>query len=521
MSTDRATGHRWTGWLGITALGCLAAAVRLVGLGWGVPNVLHRFSYHPDEWQVVETALRMVRDGDINPHFFNYPSLQVNLAAALFRVLGVSEAGDVAGRYLCARSLTAAMGVGTVLLMPGLGAALGSRRAGLLAAALLAVLPLHAIHSHFATVDVPLAFWSVLAVLLATRLAAGPSTRRDALAVAAGLAAGLAAGTKYNGAAVIVPVIAGILIGGGRASWPTAVVAALAGVGAFLVSSPYLLLDPAAWPAVRFELFEHPRQTGIFGGVGPGWWFHLGHNLPTATGYGFALVAAVGLVLLARERNRAVWPLLLWAALCGLAMLRTRELFIRYWLPLLPVLCLAATWAIRAAARRPVLAVALLLLAAAEPGLRSRAYVAMMARPDARDQAARWCFANLPAGDTVGIDGGPWFWSVPLQPNNGGARTRSAATRGRYRLIPEPEQWLPTAANWIVVNRAAFPGWAAKTSCPPGYEPVARFDNRAHVLPGWTESGADDRLHDWNYVLPSIQVYRRRQSPRMPTERRG
>ena len=65
------------------------------------------------------------------------------------------------------------MGVGTVWAVYAIGVRLWGRRAGLLAALTLAVMPLHAQHSHFLTVDVPATFWGMLSLLWAVRLANG------------------------------------------------------------------------------------------------------------------------------------------------------------------------------------------------------------------------------------------------------------------------------------------------------------------------------------------------------------
>ena len=48
----------------------IAAFLRLWGIGFGLPD-----DFHPDEPTVIETAFRMASFGDLNPHFFTWPSL--------------------------------------------------------------------------------------------------------------------------------------------------------------------------------------------------------------------------------------------------------------------------------------------------------------------------------------------------------------------------------------------------------------------------------------------------------------
>src|SRR5687768_13431173 len=67
----------------IALLGLLFAAalgLRAWALNWGLP-----YAEHPDEPALLEIAVRMVRDGDPNPHSFIYPSLFFYLLAAVIR----------------------------------------------------------------------------------------------------------------------------------------------------------------------------------------------------------------------------------------------------------------------------------------------------------------------------------------------------------------------------------------------------------------------------------------------------
>ncbi|MBI5835046.1 MAG: glycosyltransferase family 39 protein [Armatimonadetes bacterium] len=501
------TRHERLALVGIVAL---ALALRLGGLAWGVPNGIHLKSYHPDEWSTVDTALRMVVSGEHNPRFFNYPSLTIYLVYGFLKLVSLilAPSGDSLGLwYVLARLVTVALGTAGVALVFGLGRRLVSPRFGLAAAGCLAVLPLAVVNSHFATVDVPLTTWCALALWAAVELA-GPGASRRWLWIGA-VACGLAAGTKYNGVLVLLPLLLGLWLGRRPAVEAVAAVGLAALV--FVATSPFVFIDPQAWAQIRFELIEHPRASNLFVGVGPGWWFHLRDNLPTAAGTLLALAATVGLARLARRRE--AWPLLLWAALCLLAMGRTKELFIRYWLPLLPVLALAAAEAVRAAPQRWRAAVLLALLLG--PGLRSRALVAMMAGDDARDRAAAWCAANIPGGESVGEIERTWFWSVPLRPNNSGHPVPGPADGSRWDLRSDPDAWPADPPRWLAVNEtkrleryhAEPQRWAALTR---DYERVVSFANRATILPGWRETGLGRRQHDWLYLLPSIDIYRRR-----------
>jgi 4-amino-4-deoxy-L-arabinose transferase-like glycosyltransferase len=503
--------------LALVLILALGLVLRVVGLDWGLPSPRHLASYHPDEWQITNNALLVAfGGGGLNPRFFHYPTAPIYLAALIFKLLGLvltPSAANLGAYCLVARLITVACGVATLPVVVALGARLGSTRVGLLAALLLAVMPLPVVHGHYATVDVPLTFWCALALLAAVTLTDAslePRAVRRWL-LTAGLAAGLAMGTKYNGVLVLGPVWLGLAVArrGARAAVG---VTALA-LAVFALSSPYVFLDPAAWPQIRFELLEHPRQTNLFRGVGPGWWFHLRWNLPTGCGGLVALAAVVGL---AGWRGRATGPLWLWLGLVALSLTRSAELFIRYWLPLTPVLALAAADSVRRLPRRTVWRFLVAALLVAGPALRARAYTAMLAREDARDAALAWCQANIPAGARVGEIEPTWFWSVPLRANNRGRPTGTSADESRWRLCSDPEAWPAEPPDWLVINdakrreryhdAAGAARWAELTR---GYERVFVCANQAVVLPGRVETGRGSRLHDWLYPLPAIEVWRR------------
>jgi 4-amino-4-deoxy-L-arabinose transferase-like glycosyltransferase len=97
-----------------------------------------------------------------------------------------------------------------------IGREISGHRMALFAAFLMAFLPGHAQHSHFATVDVPATFFVALALYFAVRALREVnqdfSWHRKQLLIAAGVA-GLAAATKYNGGLVLIaPLVSWFLL---------------------------------------------------------------------------------------------------------------------------------------------------------------------------------------------------------------------------------------------------------------------------------------------------------------------
>jgi 4-amino-4-deoxy-L-arabinose transferase-like glycosyltransferase len=224
----------------------VAAVLRFWHLGHGVP-----YAVGEDDPGILSHVLAMMRTGDFNPHAFGTPSLYVylQLLVASARFLAGAWAGawtdlsQVApvDFQLWARALTALFGVATVLLVYQIGARWGARHA-LLAAGLLAVMPNHVRDSHHVVTDVPMAFFTTLAFLLALR--AYEKGTVGAFAWAGG-ATGLAAATSYYGGLIVIaPLLAAWLPPFGNRRRALCALTAVGGsMLAFLLAAPYTVLD--------------------------------------------------------------------------------------------------------------------------------------------------------------------------------------------------------------------------------------------------------------------------------------
>ncbi|MCX6551165.1 MAG: glycosyltransferase family 39 protein, partial [Acidobacteria bacterium] len=365
--------------LPLAAILALAAAVRLWGVDFGLPHTLAR----PDE-DVVFGVARDIFKGDLNPHFFSYPSFFLYVVAALYsayfwlgRAFGwfASEAAflhqsvvHVGPFVLMARLVSVAAGTATVWVLFRTARRLFDQTTALVAALFLAFAVLHVRDSHFGVTDVTAALFLLVSFLFVVRLA-DTENLRDL--VMAGLTAGLAASTKYNAALIVLPAF-WVLVGPGSrrpATWTrrglgVATYGGTALVG-FLLASPYVALDwPAFREALQFEALHLRLGHGV--DLGQGWSAHLF----TSLGSGFGMVPlAIGvaglLVLLRRDWRRgilvAVFPIAYYLALGS-----SRSVFVRYMIPVVPFLCLGAAVAVVACAgwaadrlRRPAWSVAM------------------------------------------------------------------------------------------------------------------------------------------------------------------
>ncbi|GAC1448726.1 MAG: hypothetical protein NVSMB9_32160 [Isosphaeraceae bacterium] len=234
----------------------LALVVRLIGLGWGLPGIDAR----PDERITIRHALAY-GGGDLNPHWFGYPSLYGYLTAACFGLLNlwwktigvVKNPGDFLLRYvendtpfvLIPRLISALSGAATVVVIHRLGRRAVSERVGLSAAFILAVLFLPVRDSHFGTTDTLMTFLGTLSLLFAWKVFE-EGRRRDYLV--SGFLLGLAVTTKYTAAPMALSLIAAHFLGpvphGQRRHLRWLFWGALAAAGGFILGTPYSVLAP-------------------------------------------------------------------------------------------------------------------------------------------------------------------------------------------------------------------------------------------------------------------------------------
>jgi 4-amino-4-deoxy-L-arabinose transferase-like glycosyltransferase len=397
----------------------VAALLRFVGIGAGIP-----FNIGVDEPEIMSRVLQMMRTGDFNPHFFDYPGLYfyVQLGVAVVRFMVGATLGnwtsldqvETANFYLTGRAVTALLGTLTVLLVYRIGMRWGARHAAL-AAGLMAVMPLHVRESHFVLTDVPATFLITLTLLLT--LSAHERERAASFAWA-GAAAGLAAATKYpGGLVIIVPLIAVWMTLGTK---PSRLVASLAVVGAamaaFLVAAPYTILDLPGF----LNGFAHlagayaPKRLGE-----PAWLTYYKHlsrsmGLPAflllLTGLGLGAVRAV------RGPGRVRWTVTIAFPLVYFYFLSGQTLvFGRYLLPMIPFVCvLAAVGAVSGVSllrrfdipRTPRTAIIAAITAAAllPPAWQSLNFVRTTQRVSTVQQAYSWIVSDIPRGATIVIE---------------------------------------------------------------------------------------------------------------------
>jgi hypothetical protein len=381
------------------------------------------------------------------------------------------------------------------------GAKLAGRRVGLLAAALMAVAFLPVFYSHLALNDVPtlapiaLSLWGTAGVVRDGRVR---------WYVLAGVGLGLACATKYTGGIVLLPLLAAagirLVTGEGRRAVALGglVLAGVLALGAFVVANPFALLDFAAFrDGLSHQASAAEDELGKLGLTQRSGQLYYVWTFTWGLGW-VPLVAGVLGALGALVWDRRLAVVLVPAPILYVLFMGTQERYFGRWLmPVFPILCILAAWAIVRGAdalsrRTPVLRPALYALGAVlllgqgvvfsiHDGL-------VLSRPDTRNLARAWMAANVPPETKIVVEPVvPDAWASDIgRPNPGtsnGARwikfpTSRSNVANDGSIVPGEGR----IVNIEDFERTLFPGL------------VDRYEKEGwcYVVSGSTQSGRAD-----------------------------
>jgi len=424
---DRRAAIAW-----VSVAVALAGAFRFYGLGWGAPY----FHFHIDEHIVftyADALSRSTREAANSAKFFMYSPFPMYLLntitaayAAVSHPLNLKNPQDEITYMLLGRAISATLGTATVWLVYAVARRIAGRRAGVLAAFLLAAAVIHLRESHFFSLDVSMTFFTVLGLYFAVRLADcgdGGSEAGSALALGLGMASkysaaflapliGLAELLSPRGPAALVPV--------DTRAWLRAIVRTALTVAAGLAI--FLALD---WLVIRyFDKFRDDIKVWVIdplsGATKPEWiaqfadvnaipywftnllWWGLGPALEIA-----GLAGIVWLLAVRRQRAAIVagaFPLLYWLSAGKTA---TVAPFIRYAVPLAAPFAIAAGVLCSDLIARPhrrALGIVVTTVVVGSTLLWAAAYMNVFRQPDSRLLASAWLVQNVPPGSKILIE---------------------------------------------------------------------------------------------------------------------
>jgi hypothetical protein len=461
--------------------GIVASAVflRFWRLGWALDERL----FFPDEIVWYVRVSQFVPLGwasfDLNFSHF-YPTLYgyfAGLATAAASAMGLIRPlpDGMFDAIFVARVVAAAVGLTNVAIVGLLGWRCFSVSVGILAAGLMAVLPLDVVELHYASVDGLLTTWFGLTLLVGHELAVRGGIGR---ALLGGACVGLAFATKYTGLGALGAFVAPLLIRARRGSgWETVAAlgaAVVAGVAlGIVVGCPPCVMRPAdLLAALRWHYHTSAtadllsaRLVPSLGWVGKPYVYELVAVLPFGLGWPLWLLALAGVAVAARRRTVADWIVLGGIGTYFAAIGASSAIYPRYLLPLAPgLLVLAARAGVELAGVSPVrwaalAAVWLYTLAVATSHVASASLVQ-------QKEVAAWIAARPQALRVATPERGvEYFFLTPFL-------TRAGLTP----VVMKTGQWLDAPADVFVVPELLAVG--VQRDHPDGVEArdVARLE---------------------------------------------
>lgn len=438
---------RLAGWVGLALILLAALALRLHHLDWALPHTY-------EEAKPLRVAFQMWgwdrgADVNLNPEFFNYPSLVLyihfivqGLLFAVLRLGGGIESvidwqviylTDPTVIYLVERTVTVAFALGSIAAAAAAARRVAGWPAALTAALLLAVNPFHIAHSQMIEVDMPLTFFAMLSLWAMVRITQSGERRHYLIA---SIAAGLAASSKYTGFFLAAPLVAAHLLAPRGRSLASLLRALGLMIAAFALTSPFVILDFGRfWRDLAME--RSHMAEGHFGLAQASTWKFYAKTLAGGVVNPLVAVAALaGVTLGVVTRSRAMTVPLVFAALYLLTISTWTMRAERYLLPVIPVAAVFAGVAVaglmRGTRRRRSALAAMAIVLACGIDISRHARAVSAIQSSAQTDATRWIEDNVPDGAFIVNEyQGPEFLApVTLMQLDPGLREKVLAAMG-------------------------------------------------------------------------------------------
>ena len=408
----------------------LGFAARIMSIWFGYPLITH-----PDEPTLVGLAEIMLRDLNPNPQFFNYPSLVIYLqslvmafVAAVNYVFGIAPTEiPRVDFFIAGRAFAASMSTLSLIVIYATGKKLFNAEVGLLAAAIVAVSPIHVENSALVTTDIWVAVFSTLILFYCAKIYEQPTTKNYILA---GLFLGLAASSKYTAVVFCVGIICAHMISQqkiyGLAGIRKLGVAGFSSALAFFSTTPFALFDSRTFLShLKFERVHY--RTGHLGAESES---NTSYELYASTllsqdGLGLAglTLALLSIALLARKEFRPLVFVLALPIVLFIFVGNYKVFFSRNIVGAIPGLSLAAALVIYVLVHKLVYPlknrwlvafsyIGMLAIVCGPLVERTIQQVAKKRLPDTRWISLQWVNENIKEGSVVAIEG----YAPPLDP---------------------------------------------------------------------------------------------------------
>ncbi len=493
--------------IGVTLV---AIILRIWGINFGLP-----YLYHPDEPVVVEIAQRMFKTGDLNPHFLTWPSLifylnaiayvpyylvgklvgvfhnPADIPAPIILAMGVGQT-PMPTSWLLGRLLTVVCGSASIVLTFEVGRRMTDNVAsGLLAAVMMAISPSNVANSRFITSDTFIVFFTLLSFWGSVLIFQQGKVWHY---VVAGIAVGLAASAKYNGALIVLPVIAAHFLRcrwQGFKEWRFYLALVLSAV-AFFLTTPFALLDyPTFLAGLQYQAQHY--SSGHVGMEGNTLRWYLSYLWRVEGPVVLLAVLEILHGIYVRSKETVLlsaFPIAYFALISSVVVRNDRTL-----LPLTPFLFLLASSLLvglnRSGIQRSqqtwrIVANALVLLSLSWPLVQTLKNAVQLTTIDSRETARIWIDHNLPAGARVAIES----YSPYMDP-------KRFSIHGFFGLIDHTPNWyVSNDFKYLVFSQGMFRRFYQE---PDRYaQQISQYEDLFHEfdeLKTFTDGGYEIRIY--------------------------
>jgi Dolichyl-phosphate-mannose-protein mannosyltransferase len=513
-------------WISLIIL--IAVALRLWGISFGLPSL-----NDPDEPLFIVTSLTLIAEKTLNPGWFGHPGTTTIYALALIN-LAVVGIGMMTGRFasleafaryiysdpsilfVSGRVFMAVCGILSIILLYNIVCRLADQRMALIAAAILAVMPIHIGYSQIIRTDMQASVFMLLCIIWSIKIHDRGRLKDYAVA---GIMVGLACATKWPAALIIVaPIAIGLMnaLGHKQDRVRHIIYTGLTGFASIIALfsiSPYLLIEHEA--VIRNLLGEF--QADHVGSTGKGFlgnvnWY-IFDTLYGSLGTLGLILCGLGLIRAARSGRLIVATTILPTAIFFIFICLQTLIWDRWLVPLLPfvaffmALGIAQIWDwatarigdsaahIAIVAGSAALVIPMLIAAHAQTTERLN---------DTRNQAAAWAKAHIPDGSTIIVEhlafdllSPRWRFVFPAGDAGCVDVTENLNGKIQYSSI---DNWRGSRAvvDFGTVNRAAIANCRADYAVFTHYDRYvaerARYDKEARTYEDFSRGGKVMRI---------------------------
>lgn len=406
----------------------IAGVVRVWGIGFGLPHLEAR----PEESLIINVAVKF-GTGDLNPHFFLYPTFYMYTLFFLYVcyflfgiITGKYESvsdfqvefiRDPTYFYLIDRFFSAFLGIATVFITYKVAKYLFNKKIAIISTLFLSLAYLHVRDSHFGVTDVPVTFLIMCSILFIVKSYKDKTLGNYAVA---GIFAGLAMSTKYIGLLLSISMSVvhffNILDKKDKKAKllfdKPIVFFIMALVFAFLVGTPFVLLDYRTFISHLLQGSRNVTSEAHVVFVSLGWWYHLSFSLFFGLGWSLFFASLVGILILVKANLRKAIILCAFPLVYYLLLVRAYAVFARHMIPLIPFLCItAAVFAVNISHRlaryfkphsiKGIITTCVVVLIILPSTYNVIQFDVLLAKKDNRLVAAEWISENVPGGSSI------------------------------------------------------------------------------------------------------------------------